>query len=192
MKELDFFCGYHGSGKTYTANKLLTTFDAELADCGPIIRRTFQESCVDNFDNWVRQQEIESGENWDDILILIGIKSRIGKNFEPRRYLFIVGNRSLKTIDFLKEELSDGEVDKVIFFEKPFAVIKSGYEYKTGKHLTDDEFLQILHSDEQMGLLEVRRYVESNPETNSIIKSDRYDIDSIELTSRAILRNRQT
>lgn len=41
-----------------------------------------------------------------------------------------------------------------------------------------------------MGLLEVKRYVESNPESNSIVRSDRYDIDSIELSGKIILRSK--
>lgn len=189
MRELDFFSGYHGSGKTYTANALLSSFNAELIDCGPIIRKSFQESNNSSFDEWVKQQESESGDNWDDLLILREAKS-IKRNFDSQNYLFIVGNRSLSTIDFLKRELSDGEVDKILFFEKPFFVMKYGYEQRTGKHLTDDEFMQIIRSDEKMGLLEVKKYVESNPEANSIIKSNRYDIDSIELSGKIILKSK--
>lgn len=189
MRELDFFSGYHGSGKTYTANALLDSFDAELIDCGPIVRKSFQESRVSSFDEWIKYQESEFGDNWDDLLILREAKS-LKRSFDSQSYLFIVGNRSLSTINFLKRELSDGQTDKILFFEKPFSVMKYGYEQRTGKHLTDDEFMQIIHSDERMGLLEVKRYVESNPETNSIIKSNRYDIDSIELSGKIILKSK--
>lgn len=189
MRELDFFSGYHGSGKTYTANALLGSFNAELIDCGPIVRKSFQESHISSFDEWIKQQESELGDNWDDLLILREAKS-VKRSFDSQSYLFIVGNRSLKTINFLKRELSDGEVDKILFFEKPFSIMKYGYEQRTGKHLTDDEFTQIISSDEKMGLLEVKRYVESNPESNSIIRSDRYDIDSIELSGKIILRSK--
>lgn len=186
--ELDFFTGYHGSGKTYTANKLLETFDAQLVDAGPIIRKSFIESGMEKFDEWISQQETKSGNNWDNIIIFNSIKSIVEKNIERRNYLFIVGNRNIEAIHFLKEKLSDGENDKILFFEKPFSVMKIGYEVRTGKKLTDDEFLQILHGDEKMGLLEIKKYVEANPETNSIIKSDRYDLTSIELTGKIILR----
>ena len=189
MRELDFFCGYHGSGKTFTANALLGDFNAEIIDCGPIIRKSFQDSHILSFDEWIKRQESELGDNWDDLLILRETKS-IKRSFDSQSYLFIVGNRSLGTINFLKRELSDGKTDKILFFEKPFSVMKYGYEQRTGKHLTDEEFMQIIRSDEKMGLLEIKRYVESNPEANSIIKSDRYDIDSIELSRKIISRSK--
>ena len=189
--ELDFFTGYHGSGKTYTANELLNSFDAGLVDGGPIIRRAFTQSGMSNFDDWVKYQEKEFGTKWDDYLILDSVKTTVKDEIEPRKHLFIVGNRNIDTINFLKENLSDGEVDKILFFEKPFSIMKSGYELRTGEILTDEEFLQILYNDEQMGLLGVKKYVEANPETNSIIKSDRYDIFSIELTGEIILRTRK-
>jgi hypothetical protein len=155
-----------------------------------MIRKAFAESGVDDFDEWVRQREIESGVKWDDILLLDGIKSTVSGAAEARKHLFIVGNRNIETIDFLKENLSDGEVDKILFFERPFAVMKSGYEMRTGKTLTDDEFLSILHGDEKMGLSGVKARVQANPETDAIIKSEEYDRGSIELAKRAILRTR--
>lgn len=192
MKELDFFTGYHGSGKTYTANSLLDTFNAQLFDGGPMIRQTFIESGLSNFDEWVRQQENDTGKNWDDFLILKNIKSSLRRGVESPEHLFIVGNRSLDTINFLKNELSDGEFDKILFFEKPFHIMKNGYEKRTGREITDNEFLQILQSDEDMGLLKIKKYIESTPETNSIIKSSRYDIDSIDLTGQVILRTKKS
>jgi hypothetical protein len=189
--ELDFFTGYHGSGKTYTATELLKDgFDADLVDGGPMIRKAFAESGVDSFDEWVRQREVESGVKWDDILLLDGIKATVGGVVEARKHLFIVGNRDIETIDFLKENLSDGEIDKILFFERPVAIMKSGYEARTGKTLSDDEFLAILHGDEKMGLSGVKTRVQANPETDVIISSEKYDRDSIELAKRAILRTR--
>jgi len=192
MAEVDFFTGYHGAGKTYTANALIEDgLNAGLVDCGPIIRRAFAESEVADFDEWVRQREIESGVRWDDVLLLDRIKAATSSAAEAREHLFVVGNRNIDTIDFLKEGLSDGETDKILFFERPFAVIKHGYEMRTGETLTDDEFLYILHGDERKGLLSVREYVISNPETNFVISSDQYDHESISLAKRAILRTRR-
>ena len=189
--ELDFFTGYHGSGKTYTANKLKEEMNADLVDGGPVIRRAFAESGVNSFDEWVRQREIESGVRWDDILLLDEIKSTVGTTAEARKQLFIVGNRNIETINYLKEGLSDGENDKILFFDKPFAVMKQGYEKRTGVILTDDEFLNILHGDDKMGLSEVKAHVKANPETDSIIKSDKYDHNTIELARKALLITRR-
>lgn len=189
--ELDFFTGYHGSGKTYTANELLNNFNAGLVDGGPVIRKAFTQSGMGDFDEWIKHQESEFGPKWDDCLILDSAKTASKGENESRKHLFIVGNRNIDTINFLKENLSDGEVDKILFFEKPFFVMKSGYESRTGRKISDEEFLQILHGDEQMGLLEIKKYIEVNPGINSIIKSNRYDISSIELTGEIILRTRK-
>ena len=105
--------------------------------------------------------------------------------------MFIVGNRNIETINYLKEGLSDGENDKILFFDKPFAVMKQGYEKRTGVILTDDEFLNILHGDDKMGLSEVKAHVKANPETDSIIKSDKYDHNTIELARKALLITRR-
>jgi adenylate kinase family enzyme len=187
--ELDFFTGYHGSGKTYTANELLKEgFSAKMVDGGPVIRKAFAESGMKNFDEWVKQREQESGIKWDDILLLESMKAVISQAEEAHKHLFIVGNRSIETIDFLKDNLSDNEVDKILFFECPFTVMKHGYEMRTGKTLTDNEFLTILLGDEKMGLLGVKARVLANPKTDTVIKSSQYDRSSIELAKRSILK----
>lgn len=186
--ELIFFTGYHGSGKTYTANQLISDgFDAILFDCGPVIRETFTKSGVSDFGEWVRQQEIEFGEKWDNILLLEAIQTTIAKATKKPKRLFVVGNRSLETIHFFMERLSEGGVDKILFFERPFAVMKSGYEARIGNTFTNEEFSAVLHRDEDMGLFQIKAHIQSNPKIGAIIMSDSYDLDSIRSAGRTIL-----
>jgi len=191
MKEIIFFTGYHGSGKTYTATKLSNKFGVEIADCGPIIRKVFNESGMSDFDKWVNQQEHKLGGNWDDILIIEGVKAKIKKN-EKQDYLFVVGNRRIRAINLIKKKFSSEENNKILFFERPFLVMKSGYENRTKQKLTDEEFLKIIQFDEELGLLEIKKYVELNPKNNNFIKDYRYSLDSIELAEKIIFnKNRQ-
>lgn len=181
--ELDFFTGYHGSGKTFTANSLAEGIDAVVADTGPIIRAEFGNSGINDFSEWNRSMENELGSDYSDIIVINGLK-RILATRKPK-HLFVVGNRNINGIQYVRDNL-EGNISKILFFERPFYVMKSGYESRTGKNLTDDEFAKILKDDEGRGLLGIKSYCEANSTMCSIIRSDKYDLDSINLAREAI------
>lgn len=186
--ELTFFTGYHGAGKTYAANQLIEDgFDAVIVDCGPIIRGAFAKSGVTSFEEWIHQQETELGERWDDVLLLNSIRTTVSELPKKPKHLFIVGNRNIQTIEFLRERLTEGKADKIIFLERPFDVMKLGYEARTGRTFTHQEFSAILLKDESMGLLQIREHIESNPKLGAIIISEGYDLKSVRDIGRTIL-----
>jgi hypothetical protein len=186
---LDFFTGYHGSGKTYTANKLLSEIDAELADTGPIMRASFSTSGSSDYDEWDRQCEIELGPDYSNIIVANGLRQVIlGRR---PQHLFVVGNRDINGINYIREQFEDNDESKILLFKKPFAIMKSGYETRTGKALSNDEFAIILKDDEARGLLGIKEYCENHKDFCDIIESDKYDHDSIVLAKRAILRIRR-
>ncbi len=165
-----FFSGYHGVGKTYTANALLDEFDARIVDCGPILRRLFSESGFNSFSGWVKSMEHSFGSKWDDEILLRDIKDSIG----TERLLFIVGNRDIETILYLAEKLPHKMPAIIFYLEKPTKVIKSGYELRTKATLTDEEFERILHSGPDAKLESVKQYVLRHPNTCKFIREDGY------------------
>jgi hypothetical protein len=184
--ELDFFTGYHGSGKTYTANALLNEVDAEIADTGPIIRGEFARSGVNDFAEWNRQQESELGQYYDDIIVVNAMK-RIITQRKPE-HLFVVGYRGMEGIQYVSQEIIDDEKSKILLFEKPFAIMKKGYESRTGVELSDDQFAAILANDEKMGLLGVKEYCGQNPDTCDIIETSEHNLESINMALNALKR----
>ncbi len=183
--KLIFFTGYHGSGKTYTANELLNGFDAILADTGPIIRKKFLSSGIDNFNEWNRLKEKELGQDYSNIIVMDGLK-RIIADKRPK-YLFVVGNRDINGIKYICNHFREDKI-KILLFEKPFIIMKSGYEMRTKKIILDDDFAKILQDDDNRGLLGIKQYCEQHNKNCYIIKNDKYDRDSINLAKQAILK----
>lgn len=186
--DLIFFVGYHGAGKTYTANQLISDgFDAYMVDCGPIIRNAFSESGFEKFDDWVKYQKATFGSKWDEIILLETIKIKVSSLSKKPKHLFIIGNRNIGTIIFLKTNLSDGKNDKIIFMNRPFEVMKSGYEARIGKELSNDEFEGKLRIDDEMGLSKIKEYIAQNPENNHIFELKEYNEQSIREVGKFIL-----
>ncbi len=182
--ELDFFTGYHGSGKTYTANELVNRIDAVIVDTGPIIRAKFAESGIKDFGIWNKIMEEEFGEKFSDIIVINGIKQAISQR-RPK-HLFIIGNRDINGIDYVRERMEEDQGSKILFFMKPFGVMKSGYERRISKSISNEEFSVILEDDEKRGLLNIRKYVENNKCFCSMVESNSYGNDSIELAFNII------
>lgn len=184
--ELDFFTGYHGVGKSYTANKIADKFEASIADTGPMIREEFGRSGISDFGIWNRYMEEKLGEDYSNIIVINGIK-RIIKVDNPKS-LFVVGNRDINGIHYIRRYIEDEDGSRILLFEKPFNIMKAGYESRTGKRLTDDEFSAILRDDENRGLLGIKDYCENNPNNCDIIKSDFNNFEPIGLAINALRR----
>lgn len=187
--ELDFFTGYHGAGKSYTANKIADEFEAGIADTGPIIREEFGNSGISDFGVWNKYMEEKLGEDYSNIIVMNGIK-RIVEISNPKQ-LFVVGNRDINGIQYIRQHMEDKDGSRILLFEKPFHVMKAGYESRTGKRLTDEEFSAILQDDEDRGLVGIKEHCKKNPDTCDIIKSDFHDFESISLAISALRRNRR-
>jgi len=69
--------------------------------------------------------------------------------------------------------------------------MKTGYETRTNKRLTDEEFSAILRDDEERGLLKIKEYCEENLDSCDIIKSDFHNFESINLAINALKKNRR-
>lgn len=186
--ELDFFTGYHGSGKTYTAKALLDKVDSVLADTGPIMRSEFSQSGFESFGDWNKKMELEFGDDFSNTIVLNGIKKVI---IDKRpKHLFIVGNRDIKGIEYIKNNMEDNDKSKILLFKKPFYIMKEGYQLRTGRIISDEEFHCLLIDDEKRGLLNIIDFINNNQDTCSIIESNRYDDDSINTTLR-IIQNKE-
>ena len=186
--DLIFFVGYHGAGKTYTANQLISDgFNAYMVDCGPIIRNAFSKSGFEKFDDWIKYQETTFGNKWDDIILLETIKTKVLSLSKKPKYLFIIGNRNIDTIMFSKTNLSNGKNDKIIFINRSFEVMKFGYETRMKKELSNDEFAEKLRIDDEMGLSKIKEYIAQNPENNHIFELKEYNEQSIREVGKFIL-----
>ncbi len=178
-----FFSGYHGVGKTFTANALLNDFNARVVDCGPIIRSLFAESTLDSFSDWAKAMEKKLGCRWDDKLLLKVIESGI----ENEELLFIVGNRDIETILYLAEKLPHRMPAIILYLEKPIKIIKNGYELRTKTLLSDEEFEKILHSGPDAKLKSVKQYVLKHPDICKLIRENEYS-DATIVASRNFIR----
>ncbi len=165
-----FFSGYHGVGKTYTANALSEIFNAKIVDCGPIIRESFVHSGFNSFGGWAKNMERRLGSRWDDEILLGKIKEQIGME----DFLFVVGNRDIDTIQFLSTKLPHRLQPIIIYLDKPIFIMKQGYELRTKTVLTDKEFEDILHAGPDSKLETVREYVTSHPDHCLLIHEDGY------------------
>lgn len=175
LRGIVFFCGYHGVGKTYTAKALSRVFGAKIVDCGPIIRSTFMTSGFTSFEDWEGYMQQTLGPKWDDKILLDTIRNSAKKG----KVLFVVGNRDINTILYLSENTPHELPALVLYFMKPDAIIKRGYEMRSGLKLTEKEFEELLHKGPDNKLDSIKQYVLSHQDHCKLIFDKEYSENTI-------------
>ena len=153
-KPVLFLAGPHASGKTHAAN-LLEEQGYVSVDLGPLIRRFHEESGSNkNLGEWVSEQEEVYGKSFTDKILLDHTKTILEKN-EQAKGIVIIGSRSAKNIEFMRDGLGKSE-SRIIYFEAHPSLLKERFENREGKALSDNEFQYLLDKDKNMGLEDIK------------------------------------
>lgn len=154
-----FVVGPSGVGKTFFSKKISKKYNASFFDTGPILRQHYsrQNVCV-SFDEWIRNNEKEYGDNFAISCICKFVKETYKNNF----IIIIAGNRCIDGIDYMVEFF---EMQKyyIIYLDADYKCIKNNIEKREGIKLNIEEFNSIINGDFSMGLGDLKRYVLSKP-----------------------------
>jgi dephospho-CoA kinase len=154
-----FITGPHGAGKTHAAHEL-EVMGFTCIDLGPTIRRLHKEAGVScPLHEWISEQESIYGKNFSDKLLLGEIRKLHDKSSQSSAIngILVLGSRSLDNIKYLTEAFSEASHShKILYVDATKEVLKTRYETRENKKISENEFKNILLKDEQMGLLHIK------------------------------------
>ena len=156
MKNVFFIVGPHGVGKTYSVKKILVDIDAEHIDLGPLIRQIHENvSPNTSLDVWINEGETQYGKHFTDEVLCNQIE-RLTSNTNKQAVIF-TGSRSVDGIQYICNRF---KLKKpcLIYIDAPYEQLKSNYENREKKTLSDEQFMDVLKREQDMGLERLKKY----------------------------------
>ena len=181
-----FIVGPNGVGKTFFANKFSNDTNIKTFDTGPILRNIYKSRNLNiPFSKWIQIGETEYGDNFAIGLICEEIK----KDFNSSNDIIIIGNRSIDGINYTINKLNITNYS-IIYLDASFHCLKTNYESREKKLLTDKEFNKLIVGGNKMGLDKLKEYVISHPESCCYFyKEHNCDLNYIEYYEKINKRN---
>lgn len=177
--KIHFIVGHHCVGKSYLSQALKVRNDNILfLECGPTIRTIHMRSRSPlPFREWEQANELRYGQYFTELAIFEEFKKHI-ESAVGYDTLMILGARSMKNIRYFMDGLSMTR-PSIIFIDSVFHLQKSNYEKRECKNISDNDFSNLIKRDDEMGLNEVKIYVEQNPCRCKLLLNDDNDTDRL-------------
>ena len=150
-----FLTGPHGTGKTNIA-QTLNECNFVFIDLGSTLRQEWKREKPEiSFDSWAS----DKGQEYIDNFILQKIKKLFAEcqtSFKPVQDIVVVGNRSLRGINHIIDNMKSVVKKNYIFYiDTPKEKLFKQYCSREGNGLGVDEFEAILEKDRQFGIDEL-------------------------------------
>lgn len=149
--------GHHASGKSKVSEHLIETHGFSIIETGAMVRAAYKEADPEqarfaHIGQFVKESEFNKPDFFID-LILSDIQHKTTS--ESPSGIIINGMRTpthLKRVQAKTELHPQG----IVWIESPRDTLKSRWEIREGRRLTDEEFDELLLFDSQLGLDQIR------------------------------------
>ncbi len=164
MTKVLYLVGPHACGKTYSSLSYAKKVgDTAIIDTGPMMRSIHAKTCPDiPMGEWIKLLEQKNGLDISSKLISEQIKS----DFERINYskYIIIGFRSLRGIIFSAEYLGLDDYH-ILYLDGDSKLLYSNYLDREHNDLSFEEFCLLLHEEEKLGLIEMKKRALEGDET---------------------------
>ncbi len=153
-----FLCGPHCTGKTELSNTLRQE-NYTIIELGKIVREIYTDLKVQSdFHDWSVAVEKECGPEYIDTLILEKLSKKLaGASSEYTNKVVIVGARSLRIINRIKESEIGQDNNLIIYIDSTYQNLRVRYSIREGTEISDKSFKCLLRNDETLGLNEIKK-----------------------------------
>ena len=174
-----FVVGPSGVGKTCFSKTINEQYGIPVYDTGPILRNIYSKLKIEeSFSEWVSKNEKKYGDNFAISLICEDIKEQIN----PKALTIIIGNRCIEGITYIINcfNLTDY---RIIYLDASFDCLKTNYETREKKRLTDEEFQDRIDGGNKMGLLFLKKIILENSNNNCYyyFKKENEDLNYVDI-----------
>lgn len=151
-----FVTGPHGSGKS-EVGKIFASKNFITFDLGPMLRNTYQKIGYDGtFSEWIKNGEDREGVHFTDALLLKEILYHIRKESSALyQDMIIVGNRSMRGIEYLKHGIPPHRISYIIFMDASLDILHERCSQREDEIFSMQDFDLLLDSDRKMGLYDI-------------------------------------
>lgn len=154
-----FVTGPSGVGKTSFSTMIKNTYNVDFFDTGPILREIYKNSNSNqSFSSWIRENEDRYGAEF----AISSICKKMFDTFNNQLTTIIIGNRSIDGINYMIRNLNIQNYC-IVYLDADFECLKTNIENREKIYLSDEDFERIIRSGNEMGLLNLKEFVLSNP-----------------------------
>lgn len=158
-----FVVGPSGVGKTCFSKTINEQYGIPVYDTGPILRNIYSKLKIEeSFSEWISKNEKKYGDNFAISIICEDIKEKI----DPKSVAIIIGNRCIEGITYIINYFNLTDY-RIIYLDASFDCLKTNYETREKKILTDEEFQDRIDGGNKMGLLSLKQFILENLNNNS-------------------------
>ena len=158
-----FVVGPRGVGKTCFSKTINEQYGIPVYDTGPILRNIYSKLKIEeSFSEWISKNEKKYGDNFAISIICEDIKEKI----DPKSVAIIIGNRCIEGITYIINYFNLTDY-RIIYLDASFDCLKTNYETREKKILTDEEFQDRIDGGNKMGLLSLKQFILENLNNNS-------------------------